>query len=242
MAKDPAFLLYSKDFLTGVQDLTMEERGQYITMLCAQHQKGKCSSKWLSINIPNASSDVLSKFEKDEDGNYINSRLSDEIETRKLYRPRKIASATLGGLISRSGLSNADSRKIKDEFNISDFEDFDEKEMKQNISIWFKHMLNYIVNANANVDIDNSKVSIKERKENFKKELEPFLETYNREMLNDFYYYWTEHGDSDKKFRAEKETSFSLSRRLSRWKKNESEFKRKTTSEKMTTNLTKGWK
>ena len=34
--KAPAFQLYAQDFLTGVMDLTMEERGVYITLLCKQ--------------------------------------------------------------------------------------------------------------------------------------------------------------------------------------------------------------
>ena len=34
--KSPAFQLYAQDFLTGVMDLTMEERGIYITLLCKQ--------------------------------------------------------------------------------------------------------------------------------------------------------------------------------------------------------------
>ena len=39
-------------------------------------------------------------------------------------------------------------------------------------------------------------------------------------MLNDFYLYWTEHGDKDKKMRFEKEKSFGLSQRLATWNKN----------------------
>ena len=31
--KDPAFLFYSSDFITGCMGLTMEERGQYITLI-----------------------------------------------------------------------------------------------------------------------------------------------------------------------------------------------------------------
>ena len=41
MERDPAFLFYSSDFLSGIADLNMEERGQYITLLCVQHQKGR---------------------------------------------------------------------------------------------------------------------------------------------------------------------------------------------------------
>jgi len=39
-------------------------------------------------------------------------------------------------------------------------------------------------------------------------------------MIRDFYDYWTEHGEKDKKMRYEKETSFNLDARLNRWNKN----------------------
>jgi len=39
-------------------------------------------------------------------------------------------------------------------------------------------------------------------------------------MLNDFYLYWSEHGDHDKKLRFEKEKTFGLKQRLERWSKN----------------------
>lgn len=81
MAKDPAFLFYSNDFLTGVADLTFEERGQYITLLALQHQKGHLTPKAIKISVPSVSNDVLSKFSIDEDGNYFNERL--ELEANK---------------------------------------------------------------------------------------------------------------------------------------------------------------
>ena len=81
MAKDPAFLFYSGDFLTGVADLTFEERGQYITLLALQHQKGHLTEKAIRITIPNVSEDVLAKFKIDKDGNYYNERL--ELEALK---------------------------------------------------------------------------------------------------------------------------------------------------------------
>jgi len=36
MPKAPAFQFYAQDFLTGVMDLTMDERGLYITLLARQ--------------------------------------------------------------------------------------------------------------------------------------------------------------------------------------------------------------
>ena len=58
------------------------------------------------------------------------------------------------------------------------------------------------------------------RKTAFGMKLEPFLETYDRKMLAEFFDYWTEHGDNDRKMRFEKEKSFNVSLRLSRWAKN----------------------
>lgn len=37
--KDPAFLFYSSDFLSGTMLMTDEEIGQYIKLICLQHQK-----------------------------------------------------------------------------------------------------------------------------------------------------------------------------------------------------------
>ena len=89
MAKDPAFLFYSSDFLSGIADLTMEERGQYITLLCLQHQKGNLTEKTIKISVPNISLDVLSKFTKDKDGNFFNKRLSDEVLKRQEHSKRQ---------------------------------------------------------------------------------------------------------------------------------------------------------
>jgi len=58
------------------------------------------------------------------------------------------------------------------------------------------------------------------RKQKFADSLKPFLNTYGKEMLNDFYLYWSEHGDNDKKLRFEKEKTFGLKQRLERWSKN----------------------
>lgn len=84
MKKDPAFLFYSADFLVGVTDLTMEERGQYITIMCLQHQKGHLSKKALEIAVPGVSLDVLSKLEIDEAGNYYSRRLDDVLRLSQI--------------------------------------------------------------------------------------------------------------------------------------------------------------
>jgi hypothetical protein len=67
----------------------------------------------------------------------------------------------------------------------------------------------------------NTKNNIEERKKNFAHSLKPFLEEYGKNTLNDFYFYWTEHGENDKKMRFEKQTSFNISLRLKNWVRND---------------------
>jgi hypothetical protein len=97
MAKDPAFLFYSSDFLNGVADLTMEERGQFITLLCLQHQKGTLTDKTIRLSLGSVSVDVLSKFSKDKDGNFYNDRLSEEIEKRIQFTESRRNNGSKGG-------------------------------------------------------------------------------------------------------------------------------------------------
>ena len=85
MGKDPAVLFYSGDFLNGCSDLTMEERGQYITLLCIQHQKGRLSAKNILLSVGTVSDDVMAKFKKDENGLFYNERMENEAEKRSKY-------------------------------------------------------------------------------------------------------------------------------------------------------------
>jgi hypothetical protein len=61
---------------------------------------------------------------------------------------------------------------------------------------------------------------IKERKENFKEDLKPFLEIYGKDLLNDFFLYWTEMNKDGKKMRFEMQSVFDIKRRLITWHKN----------------------
>lgn len=103
MAKDPAFLFYSGDFIAGVSEMTMEERGQYITLLCFQHGKGHLSLDFIKRVIPGVSEYVLAKFIQDEEGLYYNERLEYEAEKRRNYSE-----------------SRRNNRKKKDMLNISE--------------------------------------------------------------------------------------------------------------------------
>lgn len=64
------------------------------------------------------------------------------------------------------------------------------------------------------------KQTINERKLQFIEKLKPFLETTPKEVLNDFFLYWSEHNENGKKMRFEMEKVFDISKRLSTWKRN----------------------
>ena len=83
--KDPAVLFYTSDFLVGVMCLTMEERGQYITLLCLQHQRGHLTKKEMEFAVGKVSPDVMAKFTEDADGKYYNEVMDGAIEQRKNY-------------------------------------------------------------------------------------------------------------------------------------------------------------
>lgn len=95
--KDPAFLFYPSDFLTGCTNLTMEERGQYISLLCIQHQTGHLSDKTIRLSVGSISVDVLSKFQQDENGLFFNARLEIEVEKRSQFIDSRRVNGAKGG-------------------------------------------------------------------------------------------------------------------------------------------------
>lgn len=85
MAKDPAFLFYSGDFLTGTYEATYVQRGVYITLLCVQHQKsnGEIPIKFFD-ELVGEDTFIRNKFIKTDTG-YYNERLRQECDRRKKY-------------------------------------------------------------------------------------------------------------------------------------------------------------
>ena len=63
----------------------------------------------------------------------------------------------------------------------------------------------------------NKQRTIEERKIKFYDSLIECGEEYPKQMLRDFFNYWTEHGENDKKLRFEKEKTFGIKQRLSTW-------------------------
>lgn len=156
--KDPAFLFYSSDFLSGTMLMTDEDVGKYIRLLCLQHQKGHLKEKEMLSICKSFNEDIFSKFKKDEEGNYYNERLEYESNKRKAYSE-----------------SRRNNRKKKEETY--------EKDMKNICNSYEEHMENENENINKN-DIkikDNRKKGSKGKKEEEKIHFAEFVSMTNAE-------------------------------------------------------------
>jgi hypothetical protein len=80
------------------------------------------------------------------------------------------------------------------------------------------------VDVTDTVNVDVIKNNIDSRKLKFADTLKPFVEKYGREMVNDFYKYWTEPNKSKTKFKQESEKTWEVSLRLETWARNELKF------------------
>ena len=153
--KDPAFLFYSNDFLSGTMLMSNEEIGIYIKLLCIQHQQGHFKEEDM-LNI-GATKKVFSKFVKDNEGNYYNERLEYEANKRKAYSD-----------------SRKNNRKKKETY---------EEDMKNICNSCEEHMENENININTN-DIenkDNRKRGSKGKKEEGKIHFAEFVSMTNAE-------------------------------------------------------------
>jgi hypothetical protein len=84
MAKDPAVLFYTSDFLSGTFTMDNEQVGKYIRLLCLQHQKGKLSEKDMLSICKAYDNEIWDKF-KIKDGLYYNDRMYNETIRRQKF-------------------------------------------------------------------------------------------------------------------------------------------------------------
>lgn len=97
MAKDPAFLFYPSDFLTGTLAMPFDERGRYITLLCFQHQSGRMTEETIRFLVGSFSDMLRLKFSRDENGLFYNERLEEEIKKRTDFLESRRNNGRLGG-------------------------------------------------------------------------------------------------------------------------------------------------
>ncbi len=97
MAKDPAVLFYTSDFLSGTSFFTDEQTGQYIKLLCQQHQLGMIPENHMVNLVGNLDSPVVKKFIRTDDGFYYNKRMQEEAEKRANFVQTRVDNGVKGG-------------------------------------------------------------------------------------------------------------------------------------------------
>lgn len=97
MAKDPAVLFYTSDFLTGCALMSMAQRGKYITLLCLQHQQGHLSEEDMLEVCGSRDPKIWKKFKQDEDGLFYNERMDEEAEKRRNFIDKQTENGRKGG-------------------------------------------------------------------------------------------------------------------------------------------------
>jgi len=214
---------YPQDWLVGVSDLDMTERGQYMTLLCIQHQKGRLTRKAielsLGVKIKEISPDVLTKFLVDAGGNFYNERMEEEIN--KIAYTSQIQTDK----ITKRWLS------VKPEA--------EQKGYPGNTAVYTDVYTGAIpIIYDSDYDLKNKKKEESEKKEEKEKNLLKREENfrlvvrsfdystgYTIEMINQFCDYWTEPNKSRTKMRFELEKVFDIPRRLRTWHSRSKESK-----------------
>ena len=96
MGKDPAFLFYSADFLTGTHFFSNSETGAYIRILCHMADKGPLKEAQIKslCGETGLTENLKSKLKKDKNGWYYQERLFEELEKRRKFCESRRASRT----------------------------------------------------------------------------------------------------------------------------------------------------
>jgi uncharacterized protein YdaU (DUF1376 family) len=85
MAKDPAFLFYPGDYVSGTMGMTFEEKGAYMDLLMLQFNRGHMNTHMIQHTVGHLWDQVKCKFIQDDEGLWYNVRLDIEKDKRKTF-------------------------------------------------------------------------------------------------------------------------------------------------------------
>lgn len=157
--KDPAFLLYSKDWLQGTAGLMPDEKGVYIDLLAHQHQDGDLPNdpKRLArmVGLSQSEFDAIwanLKCKFTENNNRLVNRKLAKITTERSTKAHTKAILSRFAVLVRSAKYPVEIlEKIKADFKVVDFEPFEINEATERLSNWFSERLTTALgNGNGN--------------------------------------------------------------------------------------------
>jgi uncharacterized protein YdaU (DUF1376 family) len=144
MSKDPAFLFYSKDWLTGTADLMPEEKGVYIDLLAHQQQHGILpkDTERLARMVALSHDEFLKIWGKIEDnfihmnGGLINLKLYQLIQERKKGAKKKRISGAFATYLRKNHLDKETYNAIKKDFSVDLFLEFTDDAITDEVTFW----------------------------------------------------------------------------------------------------------
>ena len=139
MAKDPAFLFYPGDYVSGTMGMTFEEKGAYMDLLMLQFNRGHMNTHMIQHTIGHLWEQVKCKFIQDDEGLWYNVRLDIEKEKRKTFTESR-----------RNNMKSKNKPKEEPSY---------ETHMKPHMD---SHMENVNENINIDININKSKCSFEE--------------------------------------------------------------------------------
>ena len=158
MAKDPAFLFFSKDWLEGTAEMTPAEKGVYIDLLAHQHQKGSLPPETVRLAkmVGLAESEFLPiwehikvKFPANETNRLVNQRLTEVVTDRLTKSLTNRITGTLASVIRLNKVGTPEQiEKIKKQFKVTDFLTVPNQNLTERLTEWLYIRLKSIANAN----------------------------------------------------------------------------------------------
>lgn len=164
MAKDPAFLFYSKDWIEGTAEMLPEEKGVYIDLLAHQHQSGSLptDTKRLARIARLAHEEFLKIWEHGlnekfyvSENRLLNKKMVEVTTDRSAKALKNKIVGTFAGVLKKLKISHTDSYEIRKQFVATEFIDIPTECLTIRITEWIEKRLPSLGNANANGDKDN---------------------------------------------------------------------------------------
>lgn len=178
MAKqDPAFLFYPKDWKSGTSEMTPQEKGVYVDLLCHQHQNGSLPCEIDRIrNIVGIDAQTFKKIWAvvslkfyESEGRLYNAKLMEVMGERSAKAKINKIIGTFGAIIKKSGADFIMQQKIRKAFNPNEFVEIESERLTERLTEWYDKRLAFLVNGNG--DADNSTTTVFNHNAEFGKQI-----------------------------------------------------------------------
>lgn len=163
MSSDPAFLMYSKDWLSGTAEYMPDEKGVYIDLLCYQHQNNGLPkdterlAKMVGLSHESFLKiwQVISKHFIESDNRMVNQKLQKVMNNRAEKSHINTITGTFAGILRLGNYSSRQYKYLRDNFKVSNFINYPKEEITERLTEWIDTCLKSI--GNGNEDVNNYK-------------------------------------------------------------------------------------